>query len=75
MLLPKFYYNSIKESALMEAYNGKPYYVCGSSNIFRERPLFHKIARTMYKIFRAFYVSVIFYFVPFSVLILNFFFT
>ena len=59
----------------MEAFNGKPWYVCGSSNLFRERSLFHKIARLTYKIFRAFYVSVIFYFVPFSVLILNFFFT
>ena len=75
MLLPKFYYNSIKENALLEAYNGKPFYVCASSNLFSERSLFHKIARTIYKVFRAFYVTVIFYFAPLSVLVINFFLT
>lgn len=35
---------------------------------FSERTCFHKMARILYKILRAFYVSCIFYFVPYAIL-------
>lgn len=34
---------------------------------FKNRSLFHKIARVVYKFMRSIYVSVIFYFVPFYI--------
>ena len=37
---------------------------------FASRSTFHKFARTFYKVFRCFYVSTVFYFMPFSVIIL-----
>ena len=42
----------------------------GKMNGYKDRTLFHKIARYIYKIFRTIYVSVIFYFVPFLILLL-----
>jgi len=35
---------------------------------FAKRSTFHKIARVFYKVLRSFYVGVIFYFIPFSVM-------
>jgi len=40
---------------------------------FMKRSFFHKVARVIYKAFRAYYVSVIFYFMPFSVIYLQWF--
>lgn len=40
---------------------------------FMERTTFHKLARIIYKAIRAYYVSVIFYFMPFSVIYLQWF--
>lgn len=39
---------------------------------FSERTTFHKIARVLYKIFRGFYASVTFYFVPYTVWFFNY---
>ena len=39
----------------------------GSDIKFSDRPIGQKFARATYKVFRAFYASVTFYFVPFSV--------
>jgi len=36
---------------------------------FASRSPFHKFARIFYKVMRAFYVSLVFYFVPFAVLL------
>jgi len=36
---------------------------------FMERPFLHKLMRLAYKVFRAFYVSVWFYFLPFLTLL------
>ena len=37
---------------------------------FASRSTFHKFARTFYKVFRCFYVSTVFYFMPYAVIIL-----
>jgi hypothetical protein len=39
---------------------------------FSERSLFHKFARALYRFMRVIYVSVIFYFVPFLILAIEF---
>lgn len=44
----------------------------GSDNIFSERSCFHKVARITYKMIRMFYVGLIFYFIPFSTLFMQY---
>ena len=38
---------------------------------FSERSCFHKIARVFYKMLRTFYVGVIFYYIPFAVMLIQ----
>lgn len=40
---------------------------------FAERTLFHKVARVVYRINRGFYVAFMFYFIPFYILVFDFY--
>lgn len=72
MEISNMYFESLKSNKLKEIMHHAPKYVkCGHEIKFTERSLFHKFARILYKVLRCFYVSVIFYFVPFSVLYLQ----
>jgi hypothetical protein len=44
----------------------------GKNVLFSQRTLFHKFARITYRTFRMFYTSVIFYFVPFLPILIQF---
>ena len=69
--ISNMYYESLKSNFLKEILHHPPKtMVCGVDIQFSKRTMFHKIARIIYKILRCFYVGVIFYFVPFSVLFL-----
>jgi hypothetical protein len=41
----------------------------GRDIAFSERTCFHKIARIVYKIFRLFYIAVLFYWIPFFTMV------
>lgn len=51
---------------------GEKRYKKGSEQKFGDRSCFHKLARIVYKLTRCFYVGVVFYFVPFSTLFMQF---
>ena len=67
------YFESIPDTKLKEVMHHPPKASKkGKDIVFAERPLFHKFGRLFYKALRMFYVGVIFYFVPFSVLVVQF---
>jgi predicted nucleic acid-binding Zn ribbon protein len=71
MDVSNMYFEALKGNLLKEVLHHSPEVVkCGSTIVFRERTCFHKCARVLYKVLRCLYVSVIFYFIPFSVLFL-----
>ena len=74
MELPKMYFESLSDNAMKGlVHHCKPKIVNRGKQIkFMKRSWFHMIARLTYKLLRAVYVSIIFYFVPFVVLFLNF---
>lgn len=51
---------------------GEMRYKKGSDMKFGERSCFHKLARMVYKLTRCLYVGVVFYFVPFTTLFMQF---
>ena len=72
MEISNMYFESLKSNKLKEIMHHPPKMVTRGRDIkFAERSLFHKIGRVIYKFLRAFYVSVIFYFIPFSVIYLQ----
>ena len=72
MEISNMYFESLKGNKLKEIMHHAPKCVKSGKDIkFSERTLFHKGARILYKVLRSFYVSVIFYFVPFSVMYLQ----
>lgn len=63
------YLESLIHNPIMEVVEKHPKIkVKGSDIKFSDRSCIHKIARVIYKILRSLYVGVIFYFVPFSTL-------
>jgi hypothetical protein len=70
MEVKNMYFESLKNSKLKEIMHHPPKHLHkGKDIVFKERPIFHKFARVIYKILRIFFVGVIFYFIPYSVLI------
>lgn len=61
------YLESLKDHQLHEIMHEHPKVVNKCRDI-KKRTCFHKVARFVYKIVRALYVSVLFYFIPFFVL-------
>ena len=74
--LPSLYFEAIHfDNPMLEVFHTEVIFTNKSSNIrFRDRKCFHKVFRIIYKIVRGLYVSLIFYFAPFMVLVLQFFF-
>ena len=73
MELNKIYLESLTDNTLKSMLHSHVNVEKSSKDIkFSERSCFHKFARVLYKSTRSVYVSVIFYFVPFYVLYLNF---
>ena len=71
MELSRLYVERLKDNKLKDVMHHQDYRAKnkGSKIKFMERSLFHKIARIIYKFIRSIYVSVIFYFVPFYILL------
>ena len=66
------YFESLKGNLLKEVLHHPPEMViCGRDINLSDRTCFHKCARVLYKFLRCFYVSIIFYFIPFSVMFLQ----
>ena len=73
MEIPKIYVESFSDKSLGSVvHNHVTIEKKGKDISFFERSLYHKIARIVYKVSRAFYVSLIFYFVPFMTIFINF---
>jgi hypothetical protein len=69
MEVSNLYFESLKTNSLKELLHHPPEAEISGKDIeFSERTCFHKGARVFYKILRALQVGVIFYFVPFSVM-------
>ena len=76
MELPKMYFEALLDNPLREIMHHNPTRVNRGKDIpFSSRSCFHKMARVVYKVTRSFYVSVVFYFVPFFVIVLNTFYS
>ena len=74
MDISNMYYESLKSNLLKGILHHPPKAVNHGRDIkFWGRSNFHKAARIVYKALRCLYVGVIFYFVPFSVLFLQWF--
>ena len=72
MEISNMYFESLKGNLLKEILHHPPEQVkCGRDIYMRDRSCFHKCARLLYKFLRCFYVSIIFYFIPFSVMFLQ----
>ena len=68
------YFESLKNSKLKEVMHNPPKHLIKGKDIeFSKRSCFHKVARIVYKCLRVFFVGVIFYFIPYSVLAVQFF--
>lgn len=73
MELPIMYFESLLDNPLKEIMHHHPHRIHRGKEIkFRDRPIFHKLARILYKVMRALYVALIFYFVPYLVIFFNF---
>jgi predicted nucleic acid-binding Zn ribbon protein len=71
MEISNMYFESLKGNLLKEVLHHPPEQViCGRDIEMKDRNCFHKCARVLYKFLRCFYVSIIFYFIPFSVMFL-----
>ena len=72
MEVSNLYFESLMNNKLKVIMHHAPKLETKGSDIkFMERSLFHKLARMIYKFIRCLYVSVVFYFVPFAVLYLQ----
>ena len=69
MEVSNLYFESLKNNTLKDLMHHPPESENSCKDIdFSDRSCFHKLARVFYKVFRALQVGVIFYFVPFSVM-------
>lgn len=63
------YFESLKNNYLKKVMHHAPIAeICGRDIVFMDRTCFHKFARIFYKILRMVYVGVIFYYIPFTVM-------
>jgi len=70
MEVTSLYFESLMGFKIKQIMHHPPEVLNRSGDIsFEQRSRFHKFARIFYKIIRAFYVSIIFYFVPFAVIL------
>ena len=70
MEVPALYFESLQGFKIRGIMDTPPKLVHRSSRIkFSDRSPFHKFARVFYKITRTIYVSIIFYYVPFAVIL------
>ena len=73
-MMPQMYFGSMDNPKMKEMCNSNPAIVNRGRDIpFSTRSLPNKIARLIYRFFRLIYVSVIFYFTPFGVLFLTYY--
>ena len=73
MEIPKIYVESFTDKSLQSVVHNSVHIENKGKDIsFWDRSLYHKLARIVYKVSRAFYVSIIFYFVPFMTIFINF---
>ena len=69
--LPALYFESLIENKAMNVmHHMPPNKWKGKDKKWEDRTLFHKFARVLYVFLRSFYVSCIFYFLPFSAILL-----
>lgn len=72
--LSKIYYASLGDDQLKEVFKQPVMRKNRGVEInFSDRRCFHKVARIIYKCLRAFYVSIVFYLVPFSSVLVPYF--
>lgn len=72
MEVSNLYFESLMNNKLKVIMHHPPKLTKKGKDIeFRERSMFHKFARIIYKFLRCLYVSVVFYFVPFFVVFLQ----
>ena len=72
MEVSNLYFESLIDNKLRKIMHHAPKLETKGRDIkFRDRTLFHKLGRILYKILRSIYVSLVFYFVPFAVLYLQ----
>jgi hypothetical protein len=67
------YYRSLGANELKQLFKTKVESCRGRDIKWSDRRCFHKFARIIYKVMRAFYVSFIFYLVPFTTILFAFF--
>lgn len=69
MEVGNLYFESLKNNYLKRVMHHAPIAeIKGSTIKFSQRSCFHKLARIVYRFLRMVYVGVIFYFIPFSVM-------
>jgi hypothetical protein len=69
---PKLYFEALVDGPTKQLLHHKPKVTVKGRDIdFWERSCFHKLARVTYKILRCFYVSVVFYYIPFTIFIVH----
>ena len=74
MEFSKFYFEALIEDKIKVILEDSPKNIHkGKDIIFGDRSLFHKAARVIYICMRAFYVSVIYYFLPFGIVLFQWF--
>jgi hypothetical protein len=72
MELSTIYFESLMDNKLKVIMHHPPKFEKHCRDIkFGTRSPFHKFARALYKLFRCIYVSAIFYFIPFAVIVLQ----
>lgn len=72
MEVSNLYFESLKQNPLKAVMHHPPVGDHRAGDIkFSERSCFHKLARILYKMLRTFYVGVIFYYIPFMVMLIQ----
>ena len=72
MEFPKLYYESLVNYKLKEVLEDWPRRVRHGKDIkFTDRSCFHMFGRVLYRFIRIFYVSFIYYFIPYSILVVH----
>lgn len=73
MEVKNLYFESLKTNKLKEIMHHQPKITYKGKDIkFSERTCFHKFARVVYKATRTFYAGFIYYFIPYSVFMIQF---
>lgn len=72
MEVSSLYYESLMHNKLKKIVHHTPEIRREDKIEFKNKSLYHKIARLFYKLLKLFYVSIIYYFIPFSVIYAQF---